>query len=318
MNTFEKMSCVGSSSSCNPATPAAFIQPPTTTSLGILTTLISSLIDVARGAWSTWSNWSSCCTNTVRIRTRLCTGGCTGTSTETQNCNLYCQYSQWSYCSITCNSDPSLSYASGFQMQQVSCSNEICDTPIRQACQTYIPCPVSYNWSPWSMWNSCAPACGTNRQQNRTRSCINPSTNTIVSSINCAGEGVQYAACGDLSCPQWSQWSPYSSCSATCNTGTQTRYRNCLNTLPNLNCIGDASQTQACMLMACPINGQWSVWSTWSSCSASCDTGIQTRQRSCNNPQPQNGGLNCIGFATDAVSCTGTSCSSGDLTLSTM
>lgn len=41
--------------------------------------------------------------------------------------------------------------------------------------------------------------------------------------------------------------------------------------------------------------GGWSVWSAWSVCSESCNTGLQTRQRQCNNPVPSNGGKYCEG-----------------------
>ncbi|XP_044157271.1 complement component C8 beta chain [Bufo gargarizans] len=47
------------------------------------------------------------------------------------------------------------------------------------------------------------------------------------------------------------------------------------------------------------IDGSWSCWSSWTSCSGR----VQTRQRQCNNPSPQNGGQSCEGAATDTRSC---------------
>ncbi|XP_037535981.1 complement component C7 [Nematolebias whitei] len=47
------------------------------------------------------------------------------------------------------------------------------------------------------------------------------------------------------------------------------------------------------------INGRWSCWSAWSSCSG----GRRSRSRSCSNPSPQNGGQHCIGDATKTSGC---------------
>ena len=47
-----------------------------------------------------------------------------------------------------------------------------------------------------------------------------------------------------------------------------------------------------------PVNGNWSPWSTWSSCSATCGGGKRTRTRTCTNPAPANGGKDCEGTLT--------------------
>ena len=51
------------------------------------------------------------------------------------------------------------------------------------------------------------------------------------------------------------------------------------------------------------VDGQWSDWSSWSNCDVTCDKGIQTRTRTCTNPAPANGGLDCIGPATETKHC---------------
>ncbi|XP_077005632.1 complement component C8 beta chain [Tamandua tetradactyla] len=48
-----------------------------------------------------------------------------------------------------------------------------------------------------------------------------------------------------------------------------------------------------------PIDGKWSCWSDWSSCSGR----QKTRQRQCNNPPPQNGGNPCMGPASETLDC---------------
>ncbi|XP_043911487.1 A disintegrin and metalloproteinase with thrombospondin motifs 18 [Protopterus annectens] len=44
-----------------------------------------------------------------------------------------------------------------------------------------------------------------------------------------------------------------------------------------------------------PIHGQWSVWSEWSVCTRTCGGGVTYKERFCNNPKPQYGGLFCQG-----------------------
>lgn len=33
------------------------------------------------------------------------------------------------------------------------------------------------------------------------------------------------------------------------------------------------------------VNGGWGQWSTWSYCSRTCGTGVQSAERECNNPK---------------------------------
>ena len=51
------------------------------------------------------------------------------------------------------------------------------------------------------------------------------------------------------------------------------------------------------------MDGGWGEYGSWGECSAECGGGTQSRTRSCNNPQPANGGETCMGEATESKDC---------------
>lgn len=95
---------------------------------------------------------------------------------------------------------------------------------------------------------------------------------------------------------------------------TTTRYVPTLVTTPSgmtkaLN--ANAYQYHTCFTFqedTTPVDGGWSGWSAWGSCSASCGGGTQTRTRTCTNPAPANGGADCVGSASESQSCNTGSC----------
>lgn len=105
----------------------------------------------------------------------------------------------------------------------------------------------------------------------------------------------------------WSAWSKWSSCSKTCDEGSQKRTRGCTNPAPangGKPCqAGVSMETKACILLLCPVNGNWSPWSSWGSCSKTCDGGFRKRMRECSDPAPAHGGKACMGEAVETKKC---------------
>jgi len=52
-----------------------------------------------------------------------------------------------------------------------------------------------------------------------------------------------------------------------------------------------------------PDHGGWSDWSEWSNCSLPCGNGTSMRVRTCDNPNPVNGGNECQGPANETQMC---------------
>lgn len=54
------------------------------------------------------------------------------------------------------------------------------------------------------------------------------------------------------------------------------------------------------------LDGEWTTWGCWSSCSITCGVnGVRRRERSCSNPSPVNGGNACIGPRFETKDCDG-------------
>ncbi|XP_076472602.1 hemicentin-1-like [Babylonia areolata] len=104
----------------------------------------------------------------------------------------------------------------------------------------------------------------------------------------------------------WGNWASWGACSVTCNSGTQTRTRNCDSPAPLNNgayCSGSDTDSQNCFPVHCPVNGGWTSWTSWGTCSTTCELGSWTRSRSCTNPAPAHNGAQCSGADLDTTSC---------------
>ena len=56
------------------------------------------------------------------------------------------------------------------------------------------------------------------------------------------------------------------------------------------------------------INGGWSYWGNYTTCSVSCGGGAKIRRRTCTNPIPVNGGKLCPGPTEEIVNCNTNRC----------
>ncbi|XP_038045102.1 SCO-spondin-like [Patiria miniata] len=119
------------------------------------------------------------------------------------------------------------------------------------------------------------------------------------SQCNCSG-GV--FMCIDLPCPHFDSWTTWTNCTALCCGGYQYRSRECLDATAEKDCEGSRLQTRRCNIEPCPVDCQWDVWTSWSSCSASCNGGHRLRTRLILIPALF-GGRACNGAREELIPC---------------
>ncbi|XP_078679721.1 properdin-like [Branchiostoma floridae x Branchiostoma belcheri] len=174
---------------------------------------------------------------------------------------------------------------------------------------------VHGGWSGWTEYTTCSVATGIGTGKRvRTRTCTNPAP--AGGGNDCPGSDYDVLECSGDVCNaivdfEWSAWSDYTDCSATCGTGVMTRTRTCTCTTtgnPAYNatesCGGDSEERADCPpAPPCPQHGGWSSWANWTSCPVTCGGGQLFRTRTCTDPAPAHEGDDCTGNSHETANC---------------
>ncbi|KAJ8046309.1 Hemicentin-1 [Holothuria leucospilota] len=226
------------------------------------------------------------------------------------------EWGDWSQCSVSC--------LEGIQTRRRRCNNpapdnggDDCVGPnSEQAICDEGPCPIDGEWGPWRNAGECSATCyyeGSPVYRHMRRRCNNPVP--MYGGKDCTGSARKKVVCLDLPhCPVHGGWGPWRNageCSATCYYEGRSVYRHmrrrCNNPVPQHDgddCRGLERKNVVCLdLPHCPVDGGWSDYGEWSECSQTCEEGIQTRIRTCTNPTPQYGGLECEGDDRETQIC---------------
>jgi len=196
------------------------------------------------GDWEEWTAYSSCnatCGDGKKVRTRVCGG----------------QEHNGDPCAV----DPAEGY-----LETVNASNIQTEWDFQDC--NILTCPVDGNWGQWDSWGLCSLSCDTGTRS-RTRLCDDPPQ--AGTGADCVGDDEEWGDCNTESCDTattqapvdggWGSWSSYSSCSKTCETGTQSRSRECDNPVPvgmGADCSGDSEETTICNTNSC-TDGEMTV-----------------------------------------------------------
>ncbi|MBN3312119.1 HMCN1 protein, partial [Atractosteus spatula] len=277
------------------------------------------------GGFSEWLEWGPCsvtCGLGAQKRLRQCNnplpanGGrhCAGADSETRSCQSkpcpvdggWSEWTAWEECSRSCGQ--------GNRTRVRTCSNppaqhggRPCEGRAVEAVVCSIrPCPVAGNWGSWLPWSPCSETCDKGTQT-RIRLCNNPPPS--FDGPHCEGPDTQTQVCKERHCPvdgKWNSWVSWAACSVSCGGGTRQRTRSCSNPAPQYGgrqCEGNDVHIDFCNSELCPIHGSWGPWSSWGSCSRTCNGGQMRRYRTCDNPRPANGGRACAGADTQIQRC---------------
>ncbi|TMS20257.1 Hemicentin-1, partial [Larimichthys crocea] len=277
------------------------------------------------GGYSEWAEWDPCsvsCGVGSQKRLRQCNnplpanGGhhCAGSDTETRSCQgkpcpvdgNWSEWSLWEECSRTCGQ--------GNRTRVRTCSNppaqhggRPCEGKAVEVlmCSWQVTGGLGYHGVP------CSETCGKG-MQSRIRLCNNPPP--AFDGLQCEGSDTQTQVCKERPCPvdgKWSSWVSWGACSVSCGGGTRQRTRLCASPAPQhggRQCEGNDVHIDFCNSDPCPISGNWGPWSSWGSCSKTCNGGQMRRYRTCDNPRPANGGRACAGADTQIQRCSTANC----------
>uniref|UniRef100_A0A8C3TT96 Hemicentin-1 n=1 Tax=Catharus ustulatus TaxID=91951 RepID=A0A8C3TT96_CATUS len=289
------------------------------------------------GGFSSWLEWQACsvtCGQGVQERVRQCDSpvpanggrGCRGPHSELRSCQRqpcpvdgsWSEWGLWEECSRSCGQ--------GNRTRSRTCSNppaqhggKPCEGSALESVMCNLrPCPVAGEWSPWGPWGPCSSTCGKG-SQTRLRLCSSPAP--AHGGPRCQGPDSQLQLCYRRRCPvdgKWSPWSSWSACSMSCGGGSRQRTRHCSDPAPQFGghkCEGTDTQMDFCNSDPCPVHGNWGPWSSWGTCSRTCNGGQMRRHRSCDNPRPASGGRACAGTDVQIQRCSTDLCPGQSLTV---
>ncbi|XP_055329397.1 SCO-spondin-like [Paramacrobiotus metropolitanus] len=260
---------------------------------------------VIPGDYGQWSDWSECsadgCEEGYQYASRDCNHPtpwnsgryCSGKPFELRVCNFckmvdggWSDWGKWSECSASCGG--------GLRYKSRSCDNP---TPMYggrycpgdhfklEACNT-VSCSASEGYE-WGCWSPCSRKCGGGGRI-RYGTCNAP-TQQRYDEI-CNADPYEDEACNTDACDdqevdaKLSSWTPWSSCSHTCGTGTRIRYKYslCPAGKDSDACHGHDFEIERCQTRPCSKKAlAWDHWSSWSPCSSLCGGGSTMRIRKC-------------------------------------
>ncbi|TSK42108.1 Semaphorin-5B [Bagarius yarrelli] len=162
----------------------------------------------------------------------------------------------------------------GWDRKQRRCTTIEASSNMSQWSQNITQCPEQNltrdgGFSSWSTWQSCTNDDGGETSSTclcRSRACDHPAPRC--GGAECLGPTMEVTNCSrlcneDSVCPvpvSWAQWTSWSTCTAVCGGGFQSRLRTCEK---GNSCLGCPQEYRTCNLEACPEVRRFTPWSSW-------------------------------------------------------
>jgi hypothetical protein len=274
-------------------------------------------VDCVVGDWTEWSACTVSCGaaggSKTRSRSNVAAqlGGvvCPTKNVEVESCNRtpcpeHCQvggWTTWSACTKTCGGGSSVRSRS--VIARADHGGYVCPSlDESRGCNTHA-CPTDCTMTQWSSYGECSVTCGGavnadlsgntgGGRRTRTRTIIAGET---FGGVGCGATSENKGYCNVHDCPvdcQLSEWSAFSDCTNTCDEGTKTRSRQRIREAAHDGKVCDAPlvETVQCEgLPACPVDCELTSWTTWTTCTKTCNGGKQTRTRDVITPANDSG-----------------------------
>ena len=182
-------------------------------------------------------------------------------------------------------------------------SNPDCGCDNLEECETCKGEPLC-EWTEWAEPKTpCSVTCGTGTQP-KDRECnkkrLNPEEDIQTCPKDhidegCPGSFTEQSPCAIDACPppkcEYTPWTPWCGCSATCGGGKTTRTRDCecpedvpkSECMNNGQCDGEPREEKDCNTdIVCPPECEYSPdWEPWSPCTKTCGGGTASRSKKC-------------------------------------
>uniref|UniRef100_A0A7S2E114 Spondin-like TSP1 domain-containing protein n=2 Tax=Alexandrium andersonii TaxID=327968 RepID=A0A7S2E114_9DINO len=263
--------------------------------------------DCSYGEWTLWEKYGDdgqCYRSRLINPARGAGAPCTAGLRETRPCETeedmkpkHCvlsEWTEWDTCDETCGIGQQRTQRQIMEFPENG--GQTCDKVDEQeggalmktrGCEAKEACsPEDCKVSEWEDWSVCSAQCGTGQRTRRREVLQNRGLDGVGCNLNISEVArCEMPACEREDC-QWGEWMAWDTCSCTCDGGQQTRVRHLAKMPSNggrLCQVQDKAEVRACNTQSCelpaPEDGEWALWSEWSSCSVTCGGGTQFRTR---------------------------------------
>lgn len=285
------------------------------------------VVDCEVSEWTPWQPCDKPCgggqqrrIRQIDVRPSLGGDECPQTYIETQPCNenpchprqdcVLSDWGTWKACSTSCGMGQQVRQRT--VTQEASADGEGCvgETEEQQPCTHNPACTPDADcvWEDWSEWSGCTCDCDGGQRTRDRKVLTSPTGNGKLCEPMAKHEiaPCNTAPCGECVSAAWSDWGPFSECSATCSGGMKERSRHVWREANQCGepVVGLMQEYVLCnedISCRTPRDCEFGTWVDWSACSCTCD-GTKHRTRNIATQGAEDGKF-CNGATSETAPC---------------